>query len=322
MVYENRIFMSGERDHDRARSEFDVKRDKIIEEWERKYDKKWPVYQENIYNDGMIMAKKGKKVSRHHFLPVRAILVPKNSKLSQMIDDGKINFTQDQLFDHHSPNEYQNMIPSIYPKDHLGGIHNSNSLFASIFGPIKKEYHYDQIDPNDDTGFTNSVPKKYHAQAIPTFAKEYDYYLNKLQERLGYAFPEEQVLEALKFINKYVETFAENKLLKELSYPEILKNIKNVNKMAVDYLIKDWEQNTGMKWPRNARVEFLIPPFYKPTGGKSNGYKWWMITPGKESYQQHEHRERSNNNHHKTKNHAKRDNSYYKNVVPFPNKKG
>lgn len=275
-IFGNRIFMSSEIDHDRSRIEFDVKKNDIIDNWERQYHMQWPTYKKDIFSDDMIIARAGKKVSRHHFLPVRAILIPEGSELEKKFEKGELNLAAPQYFKHHTPNESQNMIPSIYPKDHLGGLHNDEAVFAANFGPIKQDYHHDQIDPQDDTRFRSAVPKEFKAVAIPTFAKQYGYYLEKIQEKLGYQFPEKQKENAVAFLNEYVKTYNVKNKLTELSYTEIFKNVKQINKLASAFLKNDWETNTGLTWPKNARVEFLIPPFYKP-----QRYEWWMVAPGK-----------------------------------------
>jgi hypothetical protein len=279
IIFSNRIFMSSTIDHDRSRIEFDVTKNNIIDNWERHYNMSWPTYKKDIISDDNLIAKAGKKVSRHHFLPVRAILIPEGSEIENKIDKGELNLAAPQFFKHHSPNEYQNMIPSIYPKDHLGGLHNDDSIFASIFGPIKLDYHHDQISPDDDTKFKSAVPSEFKAIAIPTFAKQYGYFLEKMQDKIGYQLPLEQKEKIVSFLNDYVKTYNVDNKLTELSYNDTFKNVKFANKLTERVLKKEWESNTGMKWPKNARAEFLIPPFYKP-----ERYEWWMVAPGKKPY--------------------------------------
>jgi hypothetical protein len=299
MVFTNRIFIQSGIDHQRARIEFDVTKNDLVEKWEKKYGVQWARYKKDVLlredmdesSRERLMAGKGKKVSRHHFLPVRAILIKEGSGLEKMLETGQLNPSSPQLSKHYTPNESQNLIPSIYPKDHLGGLHHSDSIFSSIFGPIKMDYQYTQIDPKDPNRFTYAVPKEYHHLDVPSFAKDYGYFLEKMEERMGYSFPMTQKENAVGFITDFVRTYpfarkvvktkngpkiVIEKKLEELPYDKILENVQNIKRYVKNGLKSEWEKNTGLKWPKETRTEFLIPPFYKP-----KRYEWWMVSPAK-----------------------------------------
>jgi len=303
MVFTNRIFIQSSIDHQRARIEFDVTKNDLVEKWEQKYGVQWARYKKDVFlredmevdSPEKLMAEKGKKVSRHHFLPVRAVLIKEGSGLEKMLEKGQLNPASPQLTKHYTPNESQNLIPSIYPKDHLGGLHHSDSIFSSIFGPIKMDYQYNQIDTKDLNKFTYAVPKKFHHINLPSFAKDYGYFLEKMEERIGYSFPVVQKENAIRFMSSFVKTYpferkvvetkngpkiVIEKKLEELAYDKILENVKSVKRYTNNGLKSEWEKSTGLIWPKETRAEFLIPPYYKP-----KRYEWWMVAPSKKPFQ-------------------------------------
>lgn len=301
MVFENRIFLQSKEDHQRARIEFDVTKNNLVEGWQKKYKMDWPRYNKDVLlrskieddSDEKPMAAKGKKVSRHHFLPVRAVLIKEGSELEDKLNKGEFNPALPQRANHYLPNDSRNLIPSLYPKDHLGGLHHSDSVFSSIFGPIKRDYQYEQVNPDDPNRFTYAVPKELQYFDIPSFAKDFEYFLQKMEERMGYELPRNQKEKLVSFVNDFVKMYPYEekvvededgsrvvfeKKLEELDYNDVLKNVMYIKKQVAKKLKSEWEDNTGNTWPQKARAEFLIPPFFKP-----KKYEWWMVAPSRKS---------------------------------------
>lgn len=288
-VFSNRVFLGTTRDHDRARLEFEINKKDIIKDWEQKYMVTWPKYKHNVYCDGEISIKAGKQVSRHHFIPVRSIIIKDTPDNSKMLEKGIIDPSKQQMFEHYPINASWNMVPSEAPGNHTDKLHGDESIFSSIFGPIKQDYHYDQIDDNE---FTSVVPEYYKEHNIPLYVKEYDFYLDKIEEKTGFTMTEKQKQIATEFLKDYANEFPNNKELKELRYseqgryifnklirkfePTIQKGRKNPIK---SFLMKKWEQETGNVWPKLkdghlAKPAFIIPPYFKISQPE-----WWLYHP-------------------------------------------
>lgn len=88
------------------REEFDKTKNKLIIDWEKNTNQKWPVYEQDVLNEkGKILRKKGNKYDAHHIV--------------ELSNSGK--------------NVWWNLHPAKFPDEHQGGIHRKDGLANKLF---------------------------------------------------------------------------------------------------------------------------------------------------------------------------------------------
>lgn len=277
IVNSHRIFIASDVDHDRARIEFDTMKTDIVKKYENNYNVEWPKYNSNIYCNDKLFAKKGKGVSRHHSIPVRAILVEEGSELEMLIDTKKVDPSKALNLEHYKINEFWNMIPLKDPKNHIDGIHGDDTLYSKVFGKILLDYHYKQVDPLDETHFESIVKENHQIKKLPEFSSNIEFHLKTLDKKLSLPIHDKQREHLLNHVSRFVKHYPDNNQIKKASYEQILDNLSCFyrNKTRIKELKTEWEFETKQTWPKDAKVEFLLPVYYN-----YNTIQWWMIQPG------------------------------------------
>lgn len=278
-VKNNRFFILSGEDHDKARIEFEVYKKLIIKEWEQKYGLEWPKNPEDVVIDGEVHGAMGKNVSRHHHERLSVFAVPNDIK--------DFDATKVQNRRHYSVNEYWNMVPSLHPKEHVMGIHNDKSKYTEILGPVKLEYQTTTEKP-----YQYIVPKENKMIKIPLTFKYYDYFLQQLEKKSAGLRAEQEVYErskipqkqkelAMKLCIRFIKEYPNNKEVKEIPHSQQKIYIAKLFK-SMDNLIREWEKNTNKKWPENAGINFLVPPYYEISKINNKEFAkdyWYIITP-------------------------------------------
>jgi hypothetical protein len=237
------------------------------------------VYESNIYCNDSLFAKEGKGISRHHGVPVRALLVEENSQLAKDIDFMKVDLTKPLNLDHYKVNEIWNLFPVKDPKNHIDGIHNDNSVYSKVFGKILIDYHYKKARENDETHYVSVLDEKSKILKLPEFASNFGFHLKTMSYKLALPIHRKQYKHLYDYVSRFVENYPDNNQIKKASYEEIISNLSSFykNKRLINNLKNEWEYQTKQKWPENASIEFLLPVYYN-----LNTYQWWMIQPSKQ----------------------------------------